>query len=107
MKRIIIFILMLGLLSWGVWAALQPKTASPEPVVVTPEPTEKVYVDPGQRFTIRYPATWSAAGPEAGASTPNGWSIIDLHPGTVAAKLSVPKSLYPGTNFSEAWLTVG
>ncbi len=103
MKKIIIGILVLALISVGAWAAMH-KWASP----IKQNPTAKTYIDPGQRFTLLYPAHWTASGPEGNvAEPPTAWSVVTQTLGMVSAKVSVPKELYPNTNFSEAWLTVG
>jgi hypothetical protein len=114
MKKIIIGIILIGLVSWGAWALLHDHgTQAPAPASeASSTPVEessgtKTYADPAGRFTLTYLDTWQAAGAEANATTPTGWSEVTPGSGQVAAKLSVPKALYPQTNFSEAWLTVG
>ncbi len=89
MNRIIIFIVMLALLSWGVWAVRKPEVA-PNGPGVTQGTTLKNYEDPEGVFRFAYPAAYMVTGRE----------------GARLAKLTVDRGYMPQTNFSEAWLTV-
>jgi hypothetical protein len=106
MKKLIFGIILIGLVSWGAWAAFNVWSGGPAAGAPAGQAGAALtYADPDGRFTIRYRPEWLAAG--AAAEAPTGWSVVTPGQGWLAAKLTAPKSLYPGTNFSEAWLTVG
>ncbi len=63
------------------------------------------YENTGKSFTFTFPSTFSVAGIEPGYG-PN-WSAPATTTGMVLAKITVPQSYEPGTNFGNAWFTVG
>jgi hypothetical protein len=112
MKKVIIFVIIIGLLSWGVWAAMKPQSGAPVPGETTGTSTTtpqtsgvKTYTDPQGAFTFHYPAAFTVSG--RGADSPVGWSANSNRPGQVLAKAYVDRTYLPQTNFSEAWFTVG
>lgn len=64
-----------------------------------------IYENLDKSFTFTFPASMEVAGIEPGYG-PN-WSAPATTTGMVLAKIYVPKSYEPGTNFGDAWLTVG
>ncbi|MBX4206533.1 hypothetical protein KW784_01980 [Candidatus Parcubacteria bacterium] len=88
MKKILFGIILLTLLSWGVWAVLRPKVPGAE--VPQEEAQFKTYTDPQGAFSFTYPAAFSVSGRE----------------GSTVAKVTVPRSHMPQTNFSEASLEI-
>lgn len=104
MKKLLFGILLIGLVSWAAWAIGHDKDEGALPA----QSMATTYEDPAGRFTIEHLGTWVPMGASAATvSTPIGWSTVTPGTGYLAAKIVVPQSLYPGTNFSEAWLTVG
>jgi membrane-bound inhibitor of C-type lysozyme len=63
------------------------------------------YPDLSKTFTFQFPTDFSVAGIEPGYG-PN-WSAPATTTGMVLAEIDVPQSYEPGTNFGNAWLTVG
>ena len=63
------------------------------------------YEDLGKTFAFSYPTAFQVAGIEPGYGP--GWSAPATTTGMVLAKIYVPKSFEPGTNFGDAWFTVG
>ncbi|HVM58994.1 MAG TPA: MliC family protein [Candidatus Paceibacterota bacterium] len=68
-------------------------------------PGYKTYQDQGDTFTFAFPSDFSVTGTEPGY-TP-GWSAPATTSGQILAKIYVPQSFEPGTNFGDAWFTVG
>lgn len=64
-----------------------------------------IYENLGKSFTFTFPANMSVAGIEPGYG-PN-WTAPATTTGMVLAKVYLPKSFEPGTNFGDAWFTVG
>lgn len=63
------------------------------------------FTDNGKTFSFSYPSTLTVTGGGIGY-TPD-WANQSIQPGLVLAKVSIPKSFQPNTNFSEAWFKVG
>lgn len=68
-------------------------------------PGYETYQDQGDTFTFAFPSNFSVTGTEPGY-TP-GWSAPATTSGQILAKIYVPQSYEPGTNFGDAWFTVG
>lgn len=68
-------------------------------------PGYNTYTDRAGTFTFAFPTDFSAAGSAPGY-TPE-WSAFATTSGLVLARIEVPRSYEPGTNFGEAWFTVG
>jgi membrane-bound inhibitor of C-type lysozyme len=64
-----------------------------------------LYENLGKSFTFTFPADFSVAGIEPGYGT--GWTAPATTTGMLLAKIYVPQSYEPGTNFGDAWFTVG
>lgn len=64
-----------------------------------------IYENLGKSFTFTFPANMSVAGIEPGYGP--GWTAPATTTGMVLAKVYLPKSFEPGTNFGDAWVTVG
>jgi membrane-bound inhibitor of C-type lysozyme len=65
----------------------------------------KSYTDQGKTFTFNYPNAFTLSG--GGVGYTQDWMLNSTAMGLVLAKLTVPSSLQPKTNFNEATLTVG
>jgi hypothetical protein len=63
------------------------------------------YNDPGERFYFYYPKDLKVAGPTNVLT--KSWRNNATTNGYLLAKITVPKSYLPGTNFSDADVTVG
>ncbi len=75
--------------------------------VITPSdaPGYALYTDPGRTFSFAFPTDFTVGGSAVGLGP--GWSAPATTSGMVLAKILVPKSFEPGTNFGDAWFTVG
>lgn len=78
--------------------------------VANSTPTEsqngmKTFTDSGKSFQFHYPEDLAVTGGGVGYST--DWSFGTASLGMLLAKVSVPKTFEPKTNFSEARFTVG
>lgn len=87
MKKIIISILFLGLISGAAWALMRPKPVA-APAGETNEPL--TYTDPEGAFSFAYPKEFAVTGRE----------------GNLLAKAEVGKEYVPQTNFGRAWFSV-
>lgn len=65
----------------------------------------KTYQDRSNTFRFSFPTDFSVAGVDP--SYGPGWSAPATTSGMVLAKIYVPQSYEPGTNFGDAWFTVG
>jgi len=65
----------------------------------------QTYTDLGKTFSFLFPTTFSIEGSSEGYST--DWAVFATTSGLQLAKILVPKSYVPGTNFSDATFTVG
>ncbi len=63
------------------------------------------YENTAKTFAFTFPSAFSVAGIQPGYG-PN-WSAPATTTGMVLAKVTVPQSFEPGTNFGDAWFTVG
>ena len=71
----------------------------------TPGADEVLYGDPAARFSFIYPKQFTVTGPKNAPTTE--WRVGATTSGNLLATMTVPKSYMPGTNFSDAKLTVG
>lgn len=85
MKKITIAIALLALGGLGAWAVLRTELPS-----VETEERVKTYVDPEGVFSFEYREGWNVTGRD----------------GATLATVGVPREYLPGTNFSDAVLTV-
>jgi membrane-bound inhibitor of C-type lysozyme len=73
--------------------------------MATTTTTTKTFTDNGNTFSFAYSPDLNASG--AGIGYTQEWMSNATTTGLVLAKLTLPKSFQPNTNFSEAKLTVG
>ena len=68
-------------------------------------PGYDTYENSGRTFSFTFPTSFDVVGidPDYGP----GWSAPATTTGEVLAKIAVPQSFEPGTNFGDAWFTVG
>ena len=70
-----------------------------------PNASASVFTDQGNTFSFDYPSQFSVMGGGVGYTTQ--WMQNSTSSGMVLAKLSIPASFEPGTNFAGATFTVG
>lgn len=83
--------------------ALAPINNNPEPVIVTPENT--VFTDKEKTVTFSYPKDLAISSGDIGYSA--SWRQNTQTLGLSIAKVTIPKSTQPQTNFSEAVFSLG
>ncbi len=66
---------------------------------------EESYTDLGNTFSFAFPSSFMPEGSDPGLSY--SWTAPATTTGEVLAKIYVPQSFMPGTNFGDAWFTVG
>jgi len=66
----------------------------------------ETYTNQSKSFTFTLPTDFSIAGSAMGYSQ-DWWSVDATTTGMVLAHVTVPKEYMPGTNFGDAWFTVG
>jgi|ERR1035437_5727008 membrane-bound inhibitor of C-type lysozyme len=66
----------------------------------------ETYTDQPKSFTFTLPTDFSIAGSAVGYSQ-DWWSVDATTTGAVLAHVTVSKEYMPGTNFGDAWFTVG
>jgi membrane-bound inhibitor of C-type lysozyme len=67
--------------------------------------TEKTFTDQGNTFSFTYPSQFNVSGGGVGYS--NDWMVNATTSGMVLAKLVIPSSFEPKTNFGDATFTIG
>jgi len=68
-------------------------------------PGYKLYTDRSDTFSFAFPSNFDVAGTEMGYGY--AWTAPATTTGMQLAKIVVPKSFEPGTNFGDAWFSVG
>ena len=74
-------------------------------VVDSDAPGYALYTDQGKSFTFAFPTDFEVEG--SGIGLAPDWSAEASTSGLVFARLAVPASIQPGTNFADATFTVG
>ncbi len=75
-------------------------------ITTAPTDSTKTFTDQGKTFTFTYPAAFTLAG--GGIGYTENWKVsTDTTLGLILAKLTVPQSYQPKTNFGDATFTVG
>lgn len=74
-------------------------------VTASDAPGYALYTDEGKTFSFAFPLNVQVAGNAIGFSP--DWSALATSSGLALARLTVPKSYAPGTNFNDASFTVG
>ena len=74
-------------------------------VAASDAPGYDTYENLGKSFTFSFPTDFEVTGVAPGYGP--GWSAPATTTGMVLAKIYVPQSYEPGTNFGDAWFTVG
>lgn len=74
-------------------------------VVDSDAPGYELYTDQAKSFSFAFPSNFSVAGSPPGYAP--GWSAPADTNGMILAKITVPQSFEPGTNFGDATFTVG
>ena len=80
-------------------------TCTAAQVALSDAPGYKTYIDRGNTFEFAFPTNFEVAGVEPGYSY--AWTAPATTTGMQLAKIVVPKSFEPGTNFANAWFSVG
>lgn len=80
-------------------------TCTAAQVAVSEAPGYMTYIDQSNTFAFAFPTNFAVAGTEPGYSY--AWTAPATTTGMQLAKVVVPKSFQPGTNFADAWFSVG
>lgn len=90
MKKLIVVIAVLGLVSYGAWRVLTPQVKE-VPAGVNESPNSATsYADPEGLFVLSYPKSFSVIG----------------RYGANLVQIKAPREYMPQTNFSGAWFTI-